>query len=284
MKRTLPAGAVLGILMLVANSAAQTESRPTTKPRPASRPILAHGASRPTGVQGSTQALALARRVHEFAGGYGALDRVHNLVFTYAGGRRILWSLDEDKVRIETLAPPPPKGTIGTYWEVLVYDIAADKSLLQAPPKPHPSAPNISGKSMWLDDCYWLLLPLKVLDDGVVLAIDPLEPGDAAGVQRLRITFAGVGIHPENRYVLHVETRTGKVLRSDFQRTERSPIQSASWERWTRIGPLQLALLRVPVSAAKRAERDVEFSAVAVDVAVPEDIRTRTTRLLKALE
>jgi hypothetical protein len=236
--------------------------------------------TRPAPARGSEEALALAKKVKDFAGGEAGMKEVRNVVFTFDGKHRIFWSLAEQKVRIESLGPPPAPEQRGQRWDVLVYDAAADESLLQAPPKPHENAPSLSGKSMWISDTFWLLAPLKVLDDGVILAVDPAVSGDEKGVKRLRLSFDKASLTPRGSYVLHVESDTGKLLRWDHYRSERSEPVSSRFERWTKVGPLTLALSHPPVDPSARNAREIELSDVAVNVEAPKDVWTTWEKIL----
>lgn len=282
MQRVCPA------LLLLATSLtplAAQESRPApVDPEPPEAAEPSPPAAAPKPVRGSDEALALARKVRDFAGGEAALQKVRHVAFTFAGGRRLFWSLQEQKVRVENLAPPPGPGVRGQHWEVLVYDHGAAKDLLRAPPKPHPEAPNLSARSMWINDTYWLLVPLKVLDDGVVLSIDPKDEADAEGVARLRLEFDGVGITPKDQYVLHVETETGKVLRWDYWRDPRRAPMSWRFEGWTQLGPVRLALSHPPVDEGARGARSIELTDVVVNGPVPDGIWTSTERILGKTE
>src|SRR5687768_14239715 len=137
----------LAVVFLTATGAAQTTlpaSRPMTRPatRPESRPRPSPQTRPQASATGSPEALALARKVYEFAGGLEGWVKVDSIVFTFAGRHRLLWDVKGGKVRIENLLEFPP-GNRGTPWKVLVYDVAADSSLLQAP-KPPAQAPRIS--------------------------------------------------------------------------------------------------------------------------------------------
>jgi hypothetical protein len=275
------------VVLLLASSLtplAAQESRPTSNPAPTQPDPEPPPATAPKPVRGSDEALALARQVRDFAGGEAALSQVKHLVFTFAGSRRLFWSLAEQKVRVENLAPAPGPGVRGQHWEVLVYDHGAGEDLLRSPPKPHPQAPNLSARSMWINDTYWLLVPLKVLDDGVVLSIDPRGDDDPEGVARLRLAFDGVGITPKDQYVLHVETATGKVLRWDYWRDPKRAPASWRFEGWTQLGPVRLALSHPPVDEGARGARSIELSDVVVNGPVPEAVWTSTERILAGTE
>ncbi len=287
MRSALPASVLLPVSVLVALACAlaaqdsrpvsQASSRPATKAT--SEPITPSAAAviPGKGARGSKETLALAQRVFRYAGGSEGLAKVHNVVFTF-NGHRLFWDFTSGKVRVEYPKPKRPVA-LGTPLDVLVFDIAKDENVLRHPPRPHRNAPRISAKSTWINDTYWLLVTLKVLDPGVTLAIDPRQEGDLASIQRLRLRFApGTGITPGNEYVLHVEADTGRVTRWDFYR--RAGARPLSWEfkNYQKIGPLRLSLSRPQVGEARR-RKDIELGDVQVNVKVPNGAWTATERL-----
>ncbi len=270
MKHCVP---VLGLILLATSAAGQT-SRPASTP--ASTPT-----SRPTAT-GSKEALVLAQRVFDYAGGQ-ALSKAHNVVFTFQAGqnrKRLFWDFRARKVRVE-YPEPPANPAFGARISVLVFDIAKNENVLRHPPRPNPRAPRVSAKRHWINDSYWLLVTLKVLDPGVILSLDKPKPGDLAGIRRLRLRFHKVGLTPKNQYVLHVESDTGRVVRWDYYR--RSGVDQRrvrSWEfkdyRW--VGPLRLSLSRPQFGNAAR-KIDIQLLDVRVNVPTPKDVWTATERL-----
>jgi len=232
---------------------------------------------------GSKEALGLAQRVFDHAGGKEGLARVQNLVFTFKAGqstKRLFWDLRARKVRVE-YPEPPPGFVLGVRISVLVFDIAKDENVLRHPPRPNPRAPRMSAKSDWINDSYWLLVTLKVLDPGVVLAVDPPREGDLAGIRRLRLRFEKVGLTPKNEYVLHVESDTGRVVRWDYyRRGGANPRRVRSWafEDYQRVGPLRLSLSRRQLGTPRR-KLDIELQDVKVNVPAPKDVWTSTEKL-----
>jgi hypothetical protein len=240
----------------------QPTSRPTSKP------------SEPKAATGDDAALALARKVQAYAGGAEGWAKVDNVVLTFAGMRRLFWDVRGGKVRIESLGEPRRGGWSGT----VVYDIAADKAVQLAGPQSADAAR--AAKGMWINDFYWLLVPLKVLDPGVALSIEPRAQHDADDVARLRLRFDAVGLTPKNEYVLHVERDTGKVVRWDYHSTADAPAASWSFAGYAKIGPLQLSLSRPRVGEG----RAIELTDVAINVEAPDGIWTHKALSLAELK
>ncbi|MCB9888114.1 MAG: hypothetical protein H6836_00970 [Planctomycetes bacterium] len=218
---------------------------------------------------GTPEALALATAVAR-RGGHTGWRQVDNLVFTFAGGRRLYWDRRAGKVRVEVL---DGRGR----GQITVYDTAARKNTLV-----HPASRGVarSAEGVWINDTYWLLAPLKVLDAGVRLAVEAPREGDDKHTARLRLRFHGVGLTPQNQYVLHVDRRDGQVLRWDyFPTVDTASPRSWAFAGYCRVGPLWLSLSRPAVGRG----RAIELTDVAVNVTAPADVWTRREPMLGAV-
>ena len=65
----------------------------------------------------------------------------------------------------------------------------------------------------WVNDSYWLLAPLKVLDPGVKLTAEGQKESEGVKCETLRLSFAQVGLTPGDQYVLYIDPQT-KLLRA----------------------------------------------------------------------
>jgi len=73
------------------------------------------------------------------------------------------------------------------------------------------------GKSMWINDAYWLFMPHKLKDSGVTLKYitkDTTSSGRSADV--LSLTFDQVGDTPDNMYYVYVDDSSRLVTQWDF--------------------------------------------------------------------
>ncbi len=86
----------------------------------------------------------------------------------------------------------------------------------------------------WINDAYWLLMPGKLMDDGVQHALD--------GEGHLVLTYAGVGLTPGDEYNLTVDD-DGKVTAWAFE-LESDRAGSWDWAGYETFGPLTLSTLR----------------------------------------
>ena len=123
----------------------------------------------------------------------------------------------------------------------------------------------------WVNDAYWLTMPLKLLDPGVRLLLE--EPREREGVRYsiLRLEFDGVGLTPGDRYWLYVDPDTKRVVRWEMalEGQDGEP-KGMSWTDYRDVGPLTLALDH----ATDDGTRHVRFTdVVAHETPSDEDFR-----------
>ena len=73
-----------------------------------------------------------------------------------------------------------------------------------------------TGYAWWVNDAYWLLMPYKMRDPGVVLTLAGHEKKGADAWDKVLLTFEGVGLTPKDRYWVFVNAKTGLVDRWEF--------------------------------------------------------------------
>jgi hypothetical protein len=89
------------------------------------------------------------------------------------------------------------------------------------------------GKALWVNDTYWMLMPYKLRDPGVILGMDEPRTIDGRLCDRLTLRFEGVGLTPGDRYWVDVERATRRVCGWEMllQGQEPPPVRY-TWERW----------------------------------------------------
>jgi hypothetical protein len=120
--------------------------------------------------------------------------------------------------------------------------------------------------ALWTSDTYWLLMPYKLRDPGVILAYDGLEAREKQRWDKVRLSFDGVGLTPKDRYWIYVNRRTGLVDRWEFVLNgESKPRTSFAWDGWQAYGRIQLANERVNAVDGTR----IYFPRIEVPESVP---------------
>jgi hypothetical protein len=119
----------------------------------------------------------------------------------------------------------------------------------------------------WVNDTYWLLMPYKMRDPGVVLSYAGRETKGADAWDKLLLTFDGVGLTPKDKYWVYVNARTGLVDRWEFVlKGEKTPPVPFEWKGWKAHGRIQLADDRVNPKDGTR----IHFPVLDAPASVPE--------------
>jgi len=92
----------------------------------------------------------------------------------------------------------------------------------------------------WVNDSYWLLAPLKVLDPGVKLVYEGSKEMEGAACEVLRVSFAQVGLTPGDQYLLYVDPATKLVKSWDYM-PKADTVMHGTWEKYQTFGALKLA-------------------------------------------
>jgi hypothetical protein len=125
----------------------------------------------------------------------------------------------------------------------------------------------------WVNDTYWLLMPYKMLDPGVSLALDGAEQSAEGAWDKLRLSFDGVGLTPRDRYWAYVNRASRLVDRWDYVLQDYKPGDPATrwdWKGWRRYGKIMLA----PERWSEKDRRRIHFPVLEVPEAVPDAVFT----------
>ena len=118
-----------------------------------------------------------------------------------------------------------------------------------------------------INDSYWLIMPYKWLDQGVTLTSQGRQT-DEQGKQWdvVKLSFADVGLTPQNEYLAFVNPQTGLMERwHHFPRAGATPA-IFDWNRWQRYGPIMLATEK----PSPDGSTVIRFENVRVETSVPQ--------------
>ncbi|HEY0674335.1 MAG TPA: hypothetical protein VGD27_18820 [Longimicrobiales bacterium] len=118
-----------------------------------------------------------------------------------------------------------------------------------------------------INDSYWLLMPYKWRDPGVSLAYQGRQTDpDGKEWDVVKLTFAQVGLTPQNEYLAFVSPATGLMER--WHHFPRAGAQPAiyDWNRWQRFGPIVLATEKPSADGSMV----IRFDNVRVETGVPQ--------------
>jgi len=128
------------------------------------------------------------------------------------------------------------------------------------------------GYGMWVNDTYWLLMPYKMRDPGVILSYAGEEKGASGAMyDKVKLTFDNVGLTPKDTYWVWVNRNTGLVDRWDFVlKGEAVPPTTFTWTGWKKYGGIMLAGERVN----PKEDRKLLLPNIAVLESVPDSVFT----------
>ncbi|GAB5554486.1 MAG: hypothetical protein Sapg2KO_40770 [Saprospiraceae bacterium] len=185
------------------------------------------------------KAIAIADEVMEAMGGRQAWDTTRYLHWTFFGRRTLLWDKQTGDVRIDV------PGDSSIY----LVNINEDEGKVQLKGQDISASDSIQnyverGKSIWINDAYWLVMPFKLKDSGVTLKYlgqDTMLGGTSADV--LELTFAEVGRTPDNKYKIYVDLEDRLVKQWDFftKYDDPKPRFSTPWQDYQPYGDLRLS-------------------------------------------
>jgi len=127
------------------------------------------------------------------------------------------------------------------------------------------------GYERWVNDTYWIIMPFKLRDPGVHLKhVRTKRTQDGIDYDVLQLSFnAGVGLTPGDKYWLYVNRKSHLLDKWEMLlQGQKPPPSGASWEGWTGVGPVKLAL-------AHRIERKpvmIRFENVAAPATMDETV------------
>lgn len=174
-------------------------------------------------------AIALADEVMESQGGRKAWDTTRYFSWNFFGRRHLLWDKHQKRARI-TMQDS----------SVFLIDLARDTGRIYQNGEVLTQPDSIKkyvemGKSIWINDSYWLVMPFKLKDSGVTLKYigrDTTTNGRLA--QKLQLTFEGVGRTPQNKYHVYIDDSSKLVTQWDYfsNQTDEEPRISTPWENY----------------------------------------------------
>ncbi|GLR15517.1 hypothetical protein [Portibacter lacus] len=188
------------------------------------------------------KAIEIADAVMLASGGRAAWDSTEYLQWRFFGNRLHTWNKKSGDLIIESekdsllinMNLESMTGSVKVKGEV-VDDVAAQKDFLKR------------GKEFWINDSYWIFLPYKLKDSGVTLKyIGKGETTSGEEAEKVQLTFEGVGVTPENKYVVYVDPNTNLVSQWDFYTNfeDEEPRFSTPWTDYKTYEGLKLSSSR----------------------------------------
>ncbi|MER2997235.1 DUF6503 family protein [Pontibacter populi] len=121
----------------------------------------------------------------------------------------------------------------------------------------------------WINNSYWLVMPFKLHDPGVRLKyIGEGKTMDGAAASILQMTFANVGLTPENKYHLWIDKKSGLVTQWAYFKNfnDKTPTFTRRWADYKNFGAIKLA------SDRSNPESDFTLENIATPKQVPASV------------
>ena len=188
------------------------------------------------------KAIELADEVMKEMGGRKAWDDLKTISWNFYGSRKLTWDKLSGKVRVDNLRGGSLESVVINLNDTTDVQLRMDGQLII-------DADSLSkygnfGKSVWINDSYWLVMPFKLKDSGVTLKYlreDTTLMGEAAHI--LQLTFEEVGETPENRYEIYVSKERKLVAQWAFfrQKDQEKPNFNLPWDDYKEYSGVLLA-------------------------------------------
>jgi len=217
------------------------------------------------------KAIALADKVIKNMGGYQAWNNTRYIAWTWRNQYHI-WDKFENRYRLErgdtlvVIADLDTKQGKAYRNGQEITDATRSAKLIQ---NMYPS---------WANDSYWLAMPFKLKDSGVTLKYKG-EGTTQAGAKAdlIELTFKGVGVTPDNRYIFAVDKNSGLILEWSFFRNyaDEKPTFTRPMTDYQQYGKIKLP--------AGRGDTPMNMSNIAVTQNIPDEVFNSPTPVNKAL-
>jgi hypothetical protein len=183
------------------------------------------------------EAIEVADRVMEALGGRNNWDQTRFIQWRFFGRRLHVWDKYTGRLRFEEgsqLVLMDVETKQGRVWNERreVTDTEAVKEALE------------KAYRAWINDSYWMFMPYKLKDTGVTLTyVGEGKTNEGQKSLVLQLTFAEVGVTPENKYHVYVDPTTNRVIQWDFFRNaeDEEPRLSTPWKNWQTYGNILLS-------------------------------------------
>ncbi len=185
------------------------------------------------------RAMQIADEVMTALGGRKAWDDTRYLTWVFFGRRKHCWDKHTGDIRIES--------TGDSMVYLLNINTLQGKIWRKGKEETHPDTLQKyleRGKSIWINDAYWLVMPYKLKDSGVTLKYlgeQNTEAGIPADV--LQLTFQNVGDTPENKYHVFVDKTSRLVVQWSYFKNaaNEKPDFTSPWDDWKKYGNIMLS-------------------------------------------
>ncbi|HMG92465.1 MAG TPA: hypothetical protein VK589_20545 [Chryseolinea sp.] len=200
------------------------------------------------------KAVELADSIMNAMGGRRNWDKTRYISWNFFGARNLTWDKKDNRVRIEYLK------------DSVVYLVDLDKQQGRVSVKGQEITEPDSltkmltkGKSMWINDSYWLLMPFKLKDTGLAIKYigeDTMRTGTKCNVMEL--TFKDIGDTPQNKYRIFVDANDNLVKQWSYysNSNQDSANFTRPWDNYQKYGDILISADRSDGAGPKNVKVD----------------------------
>lgn len=208
-------------------------------------------------------AVELADSIMSAMGGRENWDKTRFISWNFFGNRDLVWDKEMGRIRIESLKDSiiylVNLNTLEGRVQVKGQELTEGDSLKKMLNR---------GKSIWINDSYWLVMPFKLKDTGLTIKYmgeDTLMNGAKCNV--LQLTFNNVGDTPQNKYRIYVDLSDNLVKQWAYysQSNQDSSNFMRPWDNYNKYGNILLSADRSDGGGPKN---------VKIEETLPENIFT----------
>lgn len=184
------------------------------------------------------KATSIAKRMISAMGGDENFEVTNFIGWTFFGIRKLIWDKQNDRVRVDYLKKEL----------TIITSLNSEKTKLFINGSEITDADSLikystRGKRIWANDSYWLLMPFKLLDEGVTLKYLKDTLLNNTNTSILEMTFDNVGFTPENKYWIYVDMNSYLITQWDFfdKYTDTIPEFSNTWGDYKKYDKLLIS-------------------------------------------
>lgn len=227
----------------------------------------------------------VAQALYDAMGGKAGFEQARALHFTFAvsvkdtvrTARSHWWDRRTNDYRIQLKSRDGKQGLL-----VFNLDTRQGKAWVDGKPLAGEELKKMldRGYALFINDTYWLLMPAKLADPGVHVALDGAADVNGSPCDRLKVTFDHVGLTPGDTYWAYVDrqshlmTRWGMVLQAERAKNDTTEVQY-DWLDWKKVGPLTLATRKPQLGDADKVA--ILFPDLSVTDAFPAAVFSDST-------
>lgn len=216
----------------------------------------AGAADAPSG-KADAKAAAIADQVMDALGGKKAWDDTHYIRFDFGiekdgkfQGRSHTWDKWTGRYRLEGKTPEGK-----SYVTLMNVNTKEGSAWMDGQKLEGEEAKKALERAYgaWINDTYWLLMPYKLKDPGVILGYGGEEKGSGGTWDKLTLSFDSVGLTPKDKYWVYVNRDSHLVDRWDYVlKGEKAPPTTWEWKKWDRHGKVMYSSERVNAKEGRK--------------------------------